>query len=403
MSAVVTDPPYDDMIDYSDSSDLFYVWAKRAMSTADPSLAMTTDPAGVQEKVEEIIVKRGGGPAHDHRTLTHYERMISRAYDEMRRVVVEDGVVTIVFGHGDIDVWHRMLRALRDAKLVTTASWPAKTEAGGAGAGALNIVTTVTMACRPAPSGRVPGDLAIVDNQIRAEIRERMRLWERADLARNDMLMASVGPAMEIMGRYSVVLDNTAKPVEILHFLATARRAVKEIVLSRIDAVELNRFDRRTQFALWWVDLHRRQPTAKSELQWLGFTDGLPIEDLKSLVASDGSGCRLVLSGQVKPSIYPKSAVIDVVLGMARAWQAGGIEDVADVLAKAERDADDELIWTTIGFLIEKLPESDTDVLIWTALVRARRGIEIAAHSAHETRRSETREAKAVDSAIPLF
>jgi putative DNA methylase len=59
-SAVVTDPPYDAMIDYADASDLFYVWLKRAMSTVDPQLSFTTDANGLQEKTEEIIVKKGG-------------------------------------------------------------------------------------------------------------------------------------------------------------------------------------------------------------------------------------------------------------------------------------------------------------------------------------------------------
>ena len=67
MDAVVMDPPYDDMIDYSDSSDLFYVWAKRAMYTADPILAMTMHPGGVQEKNDDITVKRGGSQGGDHR------------------------------------------------------------------------------------------------------------------------------------------------------------------------------------------------------------------------------------------------------------------------------------------------------------------------------------------------
>ena len=59
--------------------------------------------------------------------------MISAAYKEMRRVVAEDGVITIVFGHGDMEVWYRMLYALNEAGLVMTGSWPAKTEAGGGG------------------------------------------------------------------------------------------------------------------------------------------------------------------------------------------------------------------------------------------------------------------------------
>ncbi|WBB64132.1 hypothetical protein O7599_17135 [Streptomyces sp. WMMC500] len=92
------------MIDYSDSSDIFCVWAKRALMTADRALSLSIHPAGVQEKDEEVIIKRGGAPARDHRDKKHYATMIGRAYAEMARVVDDDGVVTIVFGHGDPEV-----------------------------------------------------------------------------------------------------------------------------------------------------------------------------------------------------------------------------------------------------------------------------------------------------------
>ncbi|MEU2774011.1 DUF1156 domain-containing protein, partial [Streptomyces sp. NPDC007162] len=402
-SAVVTDPPYDDMINYSDSSDLFYVWAKRAMFTADSSLAMTMHPNGVQEKAEEIIVKRGGSQAGDHRTLEHYDTMICRAYREMRRVVAEDGVVTIVFGHGDVEVWERMLRALHDAGLVITASWPAKTEAGGAGAGALNIVTTVTMACRPAKPDRGRGDLMAVESRIKDAIKDRMRLWESSDLARDDMMMASVGPAMEIAGQYESISDNTGKPVELLNLLATARKAVQEVALSRIDSVPLELFDERTKFALWWVDLYERRQVAKSELRWEGMTSGLSLAELKTLVKQDKKGCRFVQSSQVSPVIDDKSAVIDIALAMAKAWRDGDTEDVAEVLVAAGREGDDEQLWATITFLIEKLPEADEDALAWTALMRARRGIESATYAAHETRTIESRQAESQGEQTPLF
>ena len=323
MNAIVTDPPYDDMIDYSDSSDLFYVWAKRAMFTADVSLAMTAHPDGVQEKDQEITVKRGGSQAHDHRTPEHYKGLMSAAYKEMRRVVAEDGVITIVFGHGDMEVWYRMLHALDKARLVMTGSWPAKTEAGGAGAGALNIVTTVTMCCRPARPGRELGSLASVENQIRAEIADRVRLWERSDLGRGDMVMASFGPAMEVAGQYEAINDNTGQAVDLMKLLAIARRTVQEILLSKVDTLPLEVFDERTKFALWWVEQHRRDPAAKSELRWESFTAGLPLTDLKTLVKQDGKGCRLMLSSEVRPAISPQSSVIDVVPGDSAGLEGG--------------------------------------------------------------------------------
>ena len=50
VSAVVTDPPYDNMIDYSDASDLFYVWLKRALLLHGPVVRVYVPRAGVQEK-----------------------------------------------------------------------------------------------------------------------------------------------------------------------------------------------------------------------------------------------------------------------------------------------------------------------------------------------------------------
>lgn len=179
-SAVITDPPYDAMIPYSDASDLFYVWLKRALHRTAPWLVFTAHPDGVQEKAEEAIVKKEGGL--DHRTRQHYDDMIARAFAEAGRVVAGDGVVTIVFGHGDPDVWHRLLGAITRAELVLTGSWPAKTESGGS-AGSANIVTTLTMACRPAPPGRPTGRANQVEAEVRREVQARIPMWDTAGLA----------------------------------------------------------------------------------------------------------------------------------------------------------------------------------------------------------------------------
>lgn len=402
MTAVVTDPPYDDMIDYSDSSDLFYVWAKRAMFTADPSLAMTMNPDGVQEKDEEIIVKRGGSQADDHRTMQHYDTMISAAYAEMRRVVADDGVVTIVFGHNDLEVWHRMLSALERAGLVMTASWPAKTEAGGAGAGALNVVTTLTMSCRPAGVDRKPGSLATVENQIRAEIEDRFRLWERSGLARQDMLMASAGPAMEVAGRFSEITDNTGETVKLVDLLGTARRVVQEIALEKIDSVPLDRFDERTKCALWWVELFGREQVAQSEMRWHSFTSGIPMKELQTLVRKSAKGCQFVQANQFTQPITERSALIDVVLAAARAWVEGDIGDVAQVLVAGGREADEQL-WATITFLVERLPQGDPDVRSWQDISRASGIIRTATRAAQEDQITGIRAKQAKDSQPSLF
>ena len=117
----------------------------------------------------------------------------------MRRVVGDDGVVTIVFGHGEPEVWQRLLGAIDERGPGDDWSWPANTEAGGQ-QGKANIETTLTMACRPAP--RRPASRAEGRRRGRDQGGDQAALpdWERWGLAPADMLMAAAGPAMEVVG-----------------------------------------------------------------------------------------------------------------------------------------------------------------------------------------------------------
>ena len=368
--AVVMDPPYDDMIDYSDSSDLFFVWAKRAMMTADPGFSVTAHPDGVQEKDSEIIVKRGGSQASDHRTQDNYNSLIAKAFAEARRVVKPDGVVTIVFGHGDPEVWHRLLLAIGSADLVMTGSWPAKTESGGA-AGSANIVTTLTMACRPAPEGRIPGRAAAVEAEVKAEVKARLHGWDATGLATTDMLMASAGPAMEVVGHYSAVLNARGEEVDPARYLSVARRAVQEAQAITVDTSPLESFDPRTQFALWWIRLFGQAVAPKSEVRWQALASDLDHDDIRYLVPNTDKGAKLVTAAKFKQVISPTSPVIDVVFAMAKAYPQG-LEAVAQVLAAAGRDDKDEQLWGAVKWLSAQahLPDSDPDVIAWTQLVR---------------------------------
>jgi len=371
--AVVTDPPYDSMVYYSDSSDFFYVWLKRALLGTRPDLAFTTDSRGVQEKDQELIVKEHGVAAGEHRTRSYYDRNIAKAFTEAKRMVKDDGVVTIVFGHGEPEVWHRLLGAITSAGLVLTGSWPARTESGGQ-QGKANIVTTLTMSCRPAPPGRPFGRASIVEPEVRREVQSRVAMWDAAGLAPTDQLMASAGPAMEAVGRYEEVLDHLGEPVPPEHYLIVARKAVIDATSVPIENLPLDTFDARTRFALGWARLYRRSVAAKSEARWQALAADLTMDELKGVLAEADKGVRLAPAKEWKGVVAPTSSVIDVAMAMAVAWP-NGLDEVAQVLVAAARDEDDAYLWATLGYLSSLLPEADPDAVAWTSLVRARRGL----------------------------
>ena len=387
ITAVVTDPPYDAMVYYSDSSDLFYVWLKRALASTRPDFALTSDPRGLQEKAQEIIVKEHGRAPGEHRDREHYDTTIAAAFAEMRRVISNDGIVTIVFGHGEPEVWKRLLGAISSAGLVMTGSWPARTESGGQ-QGKANIETTLTMCCRPAEPDRPEGRRAAVEAAVKWEVRDRMDLWSRSGLAPTDMLMASAGPAMEVVGRYSRVLDARGEPVDIDVFLPVARQAVQEAESIEIDHHPLETFDARTRFALWWVRLFGRQIAPKSELRWQVLASSLDLVEVRDLVPDATKGCQYVEAKKFTRRIDPESSVIDVALRMANRWP-DGLDAVGEVLAEAGRDADDAYLWAAISFLADRLPDSDSDAIAWTGILRNRRNVGNAARGTVTARERE--------------
>ena len=381
---VVTDPPYDAMIAYSDASDLFYSWIKRCLHSLWPELTMTSDPYGAQDKDLEIIVKRQEGTGKlavkDHRTREHYDKNIQAAFKEMRRVVPEDGLVTIVFGHGQPEVWQRLLDAISAAELVMTGSWPARTEAGGSHGNA-HIETTLTMACRPAPANRPTGRKGTVEAEIEAEIKRRYPDWERWGLAPTDMLMAAAGPAMEVVGRYGEVLDARGEHVDIYTFLPLARASVQRAMAVDVDNVALESFDAPTRFALWWVRLYGRDVQPKSELRWQALASSMDLDDVRPLVPDTDKGVAFTRSTKFETKLTADSPVIDVALALAAASE-DGLDAMGNVLAIAGRSTDDPFLWAAAKFLADRLPDGDADAIAFTRVLRAKTGVGAAASAA---------------------
>jgi adenine-specific DNA methylase len=388
VSVVVTDPPYDEMIAYSDASDLFYAWVKRCLHTLWPDLTITEDEYGAQDKELEIIVKRARGLARqseytEHRTREHYDTLIQQAFKEMRRVVDDDGVVTIVFGHGQPEVWQRLLDAISGANLVMTGSWPARTEAGGSHGNA-HIETTLTMACRPAPPDRPIGRKGTVEAEIEAEICRRYPDWERWGLAPTDMLMAAAGPAMEVVGRYAEVLDARGEHVDIYTFLPLARASVQRAMAVDVGSVALESFDAPTRFALWWVRLYGRNVQAKSELRWQALAASIDPDEVRPLIPDTGKGVAFTTSESFDRATSPTSPVIDVALALARVSE-DGLAAMGETLARSGRSAEDPYLWAAVTFLADRLPDGDDDAIAFTRVLRARAGVGAAAEAAVAT------------------
>ena len=368
IDAIVTDPPYHGLIDYGDASDLLYVWLKRALSEADPELFANQ---GVQDKSQELIVKRrpGTGPerALEHRTEDYYERSLRQAFSEAKRVLRSGGPFTVVFGHSDPDAWTRLLTALHDAGFVVAGAWPSRTESANTGVASIKV--TVTIGCRVAAAKRPTAAAAQVDREAAEAVRQRVPQWERDGLALADQMMASYGPAMEVYGRYSKVLQPNGTVASIDRYLSIARRAVRDALKMKLDAIPLETFDAVTRLAVFWMRLYGRTLVPKGEARFLAQVDGLRIEDIRAGLLEESKGSYRLTLGP-PDAVSEKSPVFDVVRAMVAAWVRGGTDAVAAVLDEADRSPDDEHLWAVVTDLSRHLPESDHDSIRLVAILR---------------------------------
>ncbi len=401
LDAVVTDPPYDSMINYCDASDLMYVWLKRALVTSHPWFGLTTDSGGLQEKTNEAVIKFTTLGDDDHRTEAHYKSCITKAFDQARLKTRPEGVVSIVFGHGDPDAWARVLTAISDAGLVLTGSWPCSTEKGGKQTGEY-IDNTIMMSCRAAAPSRPVGDVRRVDDEVRAEIARRVPEWTADGLADSDQRMAAIAPAMEVVGRYSEVRDFTGVPVPIQHFLGLAHKAVEEAANVRIDKFRLTDFDERTRFAISWARQHGRRVAAASEARWQRLSYGMSDSDVEGILIKAKGGSRLAHGDESawNLNLHPSSAVVDIALAVAA--EGRSLSDIADALHLLDRE-NDEMLWAAMNELARLVGESDRDGQIWAWAVRNRQLICGQAQRARTEHQKELAHMAARDSQTRLF
>jgi adenine-specific DNA methylase len=358
IDVVITDPPYRDMIEYADASDLFYVWLKRALFDVHPDLfgpaAQRRD--GLQDKNEEIIVRRVQEPNRVKHDLQFYESMLAKAFAEARRVLSPNGHLVVIFGHSDPEAWRRLLGALQSAGFVVTSAWPSRTETANTGVASIKV--TVTIGCRVAAKSRPVGMGSEVDREVVEAVTERVRQWDANGLALEDQLMASYGPAMEVFGRYNRVLNPDGSSADLDHYLALARRAVRDAMRLRVDELPIETFDAITRFAIFWLRAKGRSDVPKGEARFFAQADELRLDDLRDRILTESSAGFQIRLEDGRP-VTSTSSIFEIVRAMAHAWSTGGTESVAETLSAVNIEPDNNHLRAVVNDLATHLPASD--------------------------------------------
>jgi adenine-specific DNA methylase len=212
-----TDPPYYDAIPYSDLSDFFLVWLKRALP-GHPLLRDPFDPANplspkTREAVQDETKKVNGRP----KDTAFFEQTMAKAFAEGRRVLREDGVGSVVFAHKTTEGWEALLSGMIRGGWTITGSWPIATERGGRlrARDSAALATSVHLVCRPRPEDAPVGDWGKVLHQLPRRVGDWMERLQEEGVHGADLVFACIGPALEIYSRYSKVVDPEEREIPL--------------------------------------------------------------------------------------------------------------------------------------------------------------------------------------------
>jgi adenine-specific DNA methylase len=378
--AVITDPPYYDNVPYSYLSDFFYVWLKRTIGDLYPDLFATP----LTPKSEEIVAySYGEGGFEEGKRF--FEKMITKAFQEIYRVLKPEGIAYIVFAYKTTEAWETIINSLLKSGLVLTASWPVHTEMKERlrAQESAALASSIYMVCRK----RTKEETAYF-NEIKEKIKQRVRekleqFWEQG-ISGADFFVSAIGPAVEVFGQYSKVEKLSGEEVSTKELLEYVRKVVSEFALERVlKKADLGGIDAQTRFYLLWRWTFGNAKVLFDEAVKLSRSLGVELIELwdkGGLVRKEKESTKVFIRvlnpmERAKDEAFLKktkfTSMIDVLHYVLILWERGEKEKIKQVLNETGY-ARNELFWQTAQALSEILPEGDKEKQLIQGLLYGR-------------------------------
>lgn len=324
---VCMDPPYYDNVMYAELADFFYVWEKRTLGRIVPEYFA----AELTDKENEAVANPARFAAMGRRRKelaeVDYQSKMTAIFAEARRVMREDGVLSVMFTHKRAEAWDTLGTSLLQAGFTIETSWPVNTEFEHSlhQANMNSAASTIMLVCRKREehSGDTRVYLEDVEQEIRDAARAAAQRFQHDGIDGVDLLLSTYGPTLSVISRrwpvYSSTPDEAGRdqllrPEDALNL---AREEIVELRRSRLVG-RAAQVDDVTDFVFmaWDIFGAREFPYDTARLLALA-VGGLDLGDLaRWKVISQGAGKVILLppeervrrSGDDLPGVRPDGA-----------------------------------------------------------------------------------------------
>lgn len=233
---VCVDPPYYNNVQYAELSDYFYVWQKRTFRDLYPEVFGRR----LTNKTDEAVanpVRDGGAKEADQ----VYEQRMSEIFAECRRVMKDDGIMTMMFTHKTTEAWETLTKALIQNGWIISSSFPVDSESGVSlhQKDMAAAASSIFLACRKREQAdRAPavwrgfGGAGVLQ-RLRDAVRQGLQDYEALHLNAVDEMVASYGCALKVLSEHWPVLDGD-EPVTPTQAMREASTVVAQYQMTRL-------------------------------------------------------------------------------------------------------------------------------------------------------------------------
>lgn len=216
---ICMDPPYYDNVMYAELADYFYVWEKHTLGRLVPEYFA----GDLTDKENEAVANPARFQAMGRRKKEladiDYEAKMTAIFAEARRMLRDDGVLSVMFTHKRAEAWDTLGMGLLQAGFTIETSWPVNTEPEQSlhQANMNSAASTIMLVCRKRSSadGSVRMYLDDLEQDIRDAARKAAQRFQHDGIDGVDLLLSTYGPTLSVISQnwpvYSSVPDADGK------------------------------------------------------------------------------------------------------------------------------------------------------------------------------------------------
>lgn len=199
LDLVVTDPPFSELIQYSELSDFFFVWLK--------ILAKPNNPFSIGNYTPKTLEAVSNKVRHPDDPNGFYKRLLTNSWVEAYRALKPGGILAFTFHHSEDDPWVDVLESLFNAGFYLEATYPIRgDESKGDGQfGSKKIEYDILHVCRKRVEEPQKISWPRLRRQILADVRQLQNILEHhlsEGLPKADIQVIKRGKALEYFSRH---------------------------------------------------------------------------------------------------------------------------------------------------------------------------------------------------------